>query len=555
MTVSTPSRLNRPRPPAPPGRAEVRGVLNAPPGVRGPLVWSAALSLLGALGTALAFVLAAQVIAGVLTPPARWPEPGHVLGLALGLGLRAVTGAAREALAQRLATHATAFQRDRLTARLLALGPVALASRRAADLVTLSSELGPRLTPYYARFLPGRAHAAISALVALAVTAWLDPATAGLLLVTGPLTVVFLYLVGLATHAATQAQWTRHTRLAARLLTLTRHLPTLHAFGAVPTYRDVLVRSAGAHREATLRVLRVAFLSGFVMEFGATLATALVAVWIGVRLFGGEATLAPTLAALMLVPEFFGPLRQLGADRHAALDAEPLARDLADLAAVPGAPQGARDISKGAPEVTFTQARAALPGITATLSGTVRSGEHVALRGPSGVGKSALLHALGKFVAHAGEVRVNGVPLDELSAPAWAGQVALVPQAPRLLAASVRDNLRVAAPDADDAALWPVLRHVDLEGVIRALPGTLDAPLGEGGTRLSGGETARLALARALLSGADLLLLDEVTAHLDEDTARALHALIGRAAPGRTVLLVTHRDPPTGWRSLTLEAP
>jgi len=548
--VSITPRMTRPRPPDP-----VRRALNAPPGLGRPLALGAALSLLGALGTALAFVLAARIIAGVLTLPARLPDIGEVLGAALGLGVRALTGAVREALSARLAADATAWQRGRLTARLLALGPVALSGRRAADLVTLSSDLGPRLTPYYARFLPGRAHAAICALVALGVTACLDPATAALLLVTGPLTVVFLYLVGLATHAATQAQWTRHTRLAGRLLTLTRHLPTLHAFGAVPTYRDVLVRSAGAHREATLRVLRVAFLSGFVMEFAATLATALVAVWIGVRLFGGEATLAPTLAALMIVPEFFGPLRQLGADRHAALDAEPLARDLAALDAVPGAPEGTRDAPLGAPALTFHGARADLPGVTATLTGMVASGEHVALRGPSGVGKSALLHALGKYVAHTGQVAVGGVPLDDLNADRWARRVALVPQAPRLLAASVRDNLRLAAPDADDGALWTTLHEVGLDGVVAALPGTLDAPLGEGGTRLSGGETARLALARALLSGADLLLLDEVTAHLDGDTARDLHALIGRAARGRTALLVTHRDPPPGWRTLTLEAP
>ncbi|AWT37639.1 hypothetical protein GCM10008956_12380 [Deinococcus arenae] len=507
------------------------------------------------MGTAAAFVLGAQLIAGVLTSRPGSADPHLLLGTVLGLTVRAAAAALRERVAQQVGTHAVTWQRDRLSAQLLRLGPVALSGRRLAALVTLSSELGPRLTPYYARFLPGRAHAAISALVALGVTAWLDPATAALLLVTGPLTVVFLYLVGLATHAATQAQWTRHTRLAGRLLTLTRHLPTLHAFGAVPTYRDVLVRSAGAHREATLRVLRVAFLSGFVMEFAATLATALVAVWIGVRLFGGEATLAPTLAALMLVPEFFGPLRQLGADRHAALDAEPLAHELAELDAVPGAPQGHREAPAGAPSLTLMRARAELPGVTATLTGTVGAGAHVALRGPSGVGKSALLHAIGKYVAHTGQVTVSGVPLDELERSRWASRVALVPQAPRLLAASVRDNLRAAAPDADDGALWTVLRNVGLDDVVAALPGRLAAPLGEGGTRLSGGETARLALARALLSGADLLLLDEVTAHLDEATARDIHTLIGVAARGRTALLVTHREPPPGWPTLTLEAP
>lgn len=525
--------------------------LAAVPGSPATLALSAGLSLLGALGTALAFVQAAEWMAALLRGPAPMTPP--YWSVALGLGLRAAAAAARDALTQAFAARAVRTWRERLTDAALALGPVALAGRRTADLLALSAELGPRLTPLFARYLPGRAHAALSGLVALTVTAWLDPATAGVLLVTGLLTVVFLWLVGLATHAATDAQWAQHTRLNARLLTLTRHLGTLHAFGAVNTYRDVLVRSAAAQRGATLRVLRVAFLSGFVLEFAATLSTALVAVWIGVRLFSGEVTLAPTLAALMLVPEFFGPLRQLGADRHAALDAEPLSAQLQALLSVPRAPQGDVRLPEGPLTLSLTGARAALPGLTATLDAHLSAGAHVALLGPSGSGKSALLHALGKYVGHDGEILVNGAPLNSLQAQAWAGRVALVPQHPRLLAASVRENLRLLAPHTADPAVQRAVDAVGLRATVDALPRGLDEPLGEGGTLLSGGETARLGLARALLAGADLLLLDEVTAHLDDETAQDVHRLVARAAAGRTVVLVTHRAPPPGWPVLHLK--
>ncbi|WP_216326198.1 ABC transporter ATP-binding protein/permease [Deinococcus aestuarii] len=531
-----------------------RSLLLGPASLRRELAVSGVLSVLGLLATAAAFVLTARVIAAGLLQ-GQSPGPSTVVTVAALLLARAGAGAARERLGTRLAARLIGTWRTRLSEASLRLGPVALADTRGADLATLDAELGARLTPYYARYLPGAVHAALAFAVVLGVTAWLDPATAGVLLVTGPLTVVFLALVGLATGAATERQWLAHTRLSARLLTLVRHLPTLHAFGAVAPYRDVLARSARQHREATLGVLRVAFLSGFVMDFAATLATALVAVWIGVRLFGGSAELAPTLAALMLVPEFFGPLRQLGTDRHAALDAGPVAARLQELLTRPLAPSGEGRVPVGVPHLSLNGAHADLPTPTAPVSAELPPGTLAALRGPSGSGKTTLLHALRKHVPHLGSIRVDGTPLDDLRAPDWQARVAFVPQHPRLIAGSARDNLRLAAPDAPDAELERVSEAVGLSDVLHALPAGFDTPLGEGGALLSGGETARLALARALLSGADVILLDEVSAHLDPQSEAELYAVIGRAFAGRTVLLATHRAVPPGWREILLGAP
>ncbi|TDE85242.1 ABC transporter ATP-binding protein/permease [Deinococcus sp. S9] len=521
------------------------------PGVR---AWLLGLSLGEVAATAVAFVLAARLMAAALLER-HLPSPGEVGWVAALLLGRALLRAGRERLSTRFAARAVHGWRTRLADLALTLGPVALSGTRGAELATLDAELGPRLTPYYARYLPGTLHAGAAFAVLLPVAWWLDPLTGGLLLVTVPLTVVFLVLVGLATHAATERQWQAQTRLAARLLTVLRHLPTLHAFGGVAPYREVLRASGEEHRASTLRVLRVAFLNGFVLDFAATLATALVAVWIGVRLFGGAAQLAPTLAALMLVPELFGPVRQLGQDRHAALDAEPLAVRLRALLTRPPVPSGTARVGAGVPRLTLRGARADLATPTTPVTVTLPPGTHAALRGPSGSGKTTLLHALLGHVPYAGAIEVDGLPLGALDLEAWRARVAYLPQHPRLLAASVRDNLRVARPDAADAELEAAARATGLHELIESLPEGWETPLGEGGVLLSGGETARLALARALLTGADVLLLDELTAHLDPESEAELHAVIRQALRGKTVLHATHRPAPPGWLEVPLGIP
>ncbi|MFC5849646.1 ABC transporter ATP-binding protein/permease [Deinococcus petrolearius] len=540
----------RPTPAPAPGRA--LGWLSRPAAVRRALALSTLLSAATLACTGAAWIVAARLIAAGLLEGALPTPPELLLVGALLLG-RTGLNALRESLGARLGARMVRFWRTRLAAQALALGPAAGEGETGtAGLLDLDREL-TRLTPYYARYLPGAAHSALAFVAVAGLTFWLDPLSGGLLLVAGPLAALLLALVGLATGAATERQWLAQTRLSARLLTLVRELPTLHAFGGTATYRDVLARSAAGQRETTLRVLRVAFLSGFVMDFAATLSTAVIAVWIGVRLFGGTAELAPTLAALMLVPEFFGPLRALGADRHAALDAEPLAARLRALLSREAAPQGAARVAAGVPTLTLYGARADLGArVPGTLSVVLTPGTHAALRGPSGSGKTTLLRAVRKHLPHAGEILVGGTPLDTLEAAPWQARVALVAQHPRLLAASLRDNLRLSRPESTDPEVWAALEATGLAGLVRGLPDGLDTALGEGGTWLSGGETARLALARALLSGADVVLLDEVTAHLDPASEAQVYAAISRALAGRTVLLATHREPPAGWPVLTL---
>ncbi len=535
-------------------RSPVPRFLMSLPELKLSLAFSSLYSLTEVAGTLFAWIVAARLISAALLSHTL-PKWSDLLLVAAGLLVRALAQSFRARHNAHSAARSVRRWRDRATAAALNLGPAALAGEQSSDLALLNGDLEARLTPYYARYLPQAAHAAVAALAVLAATLWLDPPTALVLALTGPLTVVFLALVGLAAQAETEQQWLAHLRLGARLVTLTRNLPTLHAFGQVQTYRALLDTSAAAHRVTTLKVLRVAFLSGFVLDFAATLSTALAAVWIGVRLFGGHAALAPTLAALMLMPEFFGPLRQLGADRHAALDAEPLARRLQALLSVQVAPSGELTRPPAAPHIILHQARADLKAPIFPLTLDLAPGTHLALRGPSGSGKTSLLHALRKHRPHTGQVLVDGVPLDALNAANWQAQVAYVPQSPRLLAASVWDNLRLLRPQASDAEALETVRQVGLNRVLGSLPSGLDTLLGEGGVLLSGGETARLALARVLLSGAGLVLLDEVTAHLDDETATQIGAVIGQVFAGRTVILATHRAAPAGFREVPLTRP
>ncbi len=492
--------------------------------------------LLARLLNALAF---GGVRVGTLTPA--------LLGLAGLLALRAVLAALREGLLGALAARTTALLRARLTARLERLGPLALAGERGAELATTALSGVDRLTPYLARSLPQAAHAGVFALAGLAALLVLDPLSALIVALTLPTCVLFLWLVGLAAGQAADAQWAQLTRLGARTVGALRALPTLRAFGQAANHRRALAQEAEGYRAATLRVLRLAFLNGFVLDLAATLSVALVAVTVGVRLFEARLPFVEALAVLLLVPEVFAPLRQLGADRHASLEAAPAAARLYALLDTPEVPSGARAAPNRAPHLSLRDLRVTLGGadVLAGLSLELPPGAHVAITGPSGAGKTTLLHALLGYAPHAGEVLLNGVALGAHDLAAWRRAAPLVTQRPRFLAGSVRDNLR-AVTAADDGALSAALLSVGLTA-------PLDTRIAEDGHPLSGGERARLALARALLAPAPVLLLDEPTAHLDPRGEAELLARLVRPLRGRTVVLVTHRAVPSGFTRLELQ--
>ncbi|MFE9743413.1 thiol reductant ABC exporter subunit CydD [Saccharothrix saharensis] len=398
---------------------------------------------------------------------------------------------------------------------------------RAGSVATLVVKGVDAVEPYFAGYLPQLVVAAVVPVAVVVRLSFADLTSAVVVLVTLPLVPVFAALVGMHTRDRTRAQWAGLAVVGGHFLDVVRGLGTLRVFGRAAAQAATVRAMAGAHAAATMRTLRVAFLSALVLELVATLSVALVAVPVGLRLLHGGVTLPVALLVLLLAPEAYLPLRAAGAQFHAS------AEGLAVLEAVP-APKGRTVATARVPdvrtaEIVVERAVVRYPGRAplGPLSVRVGAGERVGLVGPSGVGKSTVLALLLGFVTPAeGRVLVGGVDLGELDRESWLRQVAWVPQRPTLFPGTVGENIALgSAGDVRAAAAEVGLAHlVDAEHP------------------LSSGERQRVALARALVrDGAGLLLLDEPTSRLDGGTEEAVVRATRRLAAGRTALVVAHR--------------
>ncbi|MEK2491277.1 thiol reductant ABC exporter subunit CydD [Kitasatospora purpeofusca] len=551
------------------------------PALRRHLTMSTVLALAGAglvLGQA---ELLAGLLADGFAGRGRWTGPLVALGTVLAL--RALLTWARGALAQRAAAATKRDLRDRLTAHLRDTGPRRLAAGRHGETATLLTRGLDALDPYLTGYLPTMAATAVVPLVVVVRLGLADWTSALIVVITLPLIPVFGALVGLHTAQRTARQWRLLARLGGHFLDVVAGLPTLRAFGRERHQTRVVREMADAHRRATMRTLRVAFLSSLVLETVATLSVALVAVPVGLRLLDGALDLRTALIVLFLAPEAYLPLRAAGAAFHDSAEGIAVAErvftvldDTDDTnstdgtnAAGPATAPAARLLVRApAPVPEARTARLVLDGVTvhhpdraepalADVSLTVHPGEHLALVGPSGAGKSTLLALLLGFVAPGtGRVLVDGTDLAALDPDAWLAQVAWVPQRPHLFATSVADNIRLGRPDATDAEVRAAARAACADGFIAALPQGYDTVLGEHGAGLSAGQRQRTALARAFLKDAPLLLLDEPTAHLDPESEAAVTRATAELMRGRTAIVVAHRTGllPHADRILTVRA-
>lgn len=396
------------------------------------------------------------------------------------------------------------------------------------------------LDGYFARYLPQLVLAAVVPLAVAARILMADRLSGVIVAVTVPLVPVFMVLVGMASKKAMDRQWTALQRLSGHFLELLAGLTTLKAFGRSRGQADVVRRAADAQRRTTLATLRWAFLSALVLELIATLSVALVAVSIGLRLVGGSLDLHDGLLALILAPEVYLPLRRLGARYHDAAEGLSAAEEVLARLAEPIPATGTEVLAGGrAPWICLEQVRMRREGRDAPILDDLTidfpPGRCTGLVGPSGVGKSTVLGLiLGLDTPDAGRVMVDGRDLSDIDLGSWRSQIAWVPQRPFLFSGTVADNVRLGRPDADDAALRAAVAAARLD-----VP--LDRQVGTRGSALSGGQARRLAVARALLRDAPVVLLDEPTEGLDTSTERDLLDLVGSALAGRTCVVVTHR--------------
>ncbi|MFC4120240.1 thiol reductant ABC exporter subunit CydD [Nonomuraea zeae] len=499
----------------------------------------------------------AELLAGVLS--GRFTAAA-LAGLAGVVGVRALLAWTQGVFAGRTATGVKSALRHRLLGRLRDLGPGRLAAHRSGELVTLTGRGLDGLDAYLTGYLPSIAVAAVVPVAVLVRLFAADLSSAVIVLVTLPLIPVFGALVGMTTKAVTERQFLALSRLGGHFLDVVRGLPTLRAFGRARYQASVIRQVADAHRSATMRTLRVAFLSSLVLELCASLSLALVAVPIGLRLLGGSLDLTTALLVLLLAPEAYLPLRAMGTRFHASMEGVAAADaafavldgagederdDVRPYQASAGAPSGGAP-SGGAPEIRLEDVTVRYPGrdgaALESVSLTIGPRERVALVGESGGGKSTLLHLVLGFIRPSeGRVLIDGVDLRELDLGGWRARLAFVAQRPHLFATSVADNIRLGAPSAslEDVRRAAAAAHA---GFVADLPEGYDTVVGERGTNLSAGQRQRIALARAFCRpDASVLLLDEPTARLDGRSEAAVVAATADLAEGRTAVIVAHR--------------
>jgi ATP-binding cassette subfamily C protein CydD len=441
--------------------------------------------------------------------------------------------------------------RARLTAHLLALGPAYARVERSGELTNTVVEGIEALDAYFRQYLPQLALAALVPLAILLFVFPLDWVSGLVMLLTAPLIPLFMALIGSLADALTRRQWTSLNRMSAHFLDVLQGLATLKLFGRSREQVRAIARISDQYRDTTMGVLRVTFLSALVLELVATLSTAVVAVQIGLRLLYGYLTFEQGFFVLLLAPEFYLPLRLLGTRFHAGMAGVAAAQRIFEVLDVqPGSGVGVEPAAALSldpnhrlcfEDVFYAYDDGQRPALNG-LSFDIAPSEKVALVGPSGAGKSTVAYLLLRFVEpNQGVITVGGRPLGELSPAAWREHVAWVPQEPYLFYGTIAENIRLARPDANlDEVAWAA-RQAHAHAFIEALPQGYDTTVGERGARLSGGEAQRIALARAFLKDAPLLILDEATANLDPEIEAQVQEAIERLLQGRTALVIAHR--------------
>ena len=441
--------------------------------------------------------------------------------------------------------------------RILKLGPGYTGRQRTGALSTAAMEHVEGLHDFFAHYLP---QLALAVLIPVAILAFVFPlswAAGAILLLTAPLIPLFMILIGMGAESISQRNYQALARLGAHFLDVLQGIATLKLFGRSRGEENSIAEVSDDYRKQTLRVLRVAFLSSAVLEFLSSIAIALVAVYLGMSFlgyfnfgdYGRPLNFAGGFFILLLAPDFYMPLRDLGAHYHARAEAVGAAEEIVKLlsAADPGISGNRNHLA--APDKIRVEChtialayefgkRTALDDVSFALD----AGEHVSLVGASGAGKSSVLNLIMGFVRpNQGRILVNDTPLQDLNPKFWWKHLAWIAQEPVLFHGTIRENILMGSPEASGDAVEDAARSARVLDFCRHMPHGLETPVGEQGRELSRGQAQRVALARAFIKDAPLLLLDEPTAGLDAENEYLVINALKALTAGKTVLQVTHR--------------
>ena len=484
-----------------------------------------------------------------------------LVAVALLALLRAPLLLAGDAFAQQASSRVRSGLRADLTGHLLALGPAYTSRERTGELAGVALDGLDAVDAYVTSFQPARALAVAVPLLVVATILVIDPPTTLVLIFTGPILVLLLAYIGGRTRAITARRFAEVRWLGSFFLDMLGGLATLKMFGRSREQVDTIRTISRQYGDTTMEVLRTAFQTSLVLEWGGAVAVALVAVEISLRLMDGAIAFDRALAVLIIVPEFFLPLRQLATRYHsgaagrvvaarafAILD-EPLPashRGMVWSGDGVGLPAGDHDGGPPGLAIIFRDVSYTYPGriepAVRALDLAIPAGRLTALVGVSGAGKSTIASLLLRFIEpDSGRILAGDMDLALIDPRAWRTGVAWVPQLPHLFHGSVADNIRLARPGATDAAVRAAAREAGADDFIAALPHGYDQAVGERGVRLSGGQRQRIAIARAILADARLVILDEATSQLDAASETVIRDTIRRLTGPRTVLVVSHR--------------
>ena len=531
-----------------------------------------ALAVVMGVGASMALVAqliaVALAVAGVFLEGRTLDDVLPLLGLGLALlVLRTILGVVGELAARRSADHLVGSLRADLTAQVLRLGPTWTSRERSGEISGVLIGGLEAIEDYVTQFVPTRRLAMIVPVLVALLVLVLDPWSVLVLLFTGPLLLFLLMVIGSRTRAVSERRFMEMRTLSAFFLDIQRGIATLKMFGRSREQVDNLDRVSRRYGDATMEVLRTAFQTSLVLEWGATIAIALVAVEIGLRLLDGSIPFERALAVLLITPEFFLPLRALAVRFHVGTagravigrtfeildEPAPLQADEVDEEEEDEGRAGVAASPTPALPAVVEPPGIALEGIAFTYPGrdvpaldgvdlVLRPGESVALVGASGAGKSTVSNLLLRFILpDRGRITVDDRPLSEFATSGWRAALAWVPQRPHLFEGSIADNIRLARPGATDAEVEAAARAAHATEFIERLPAGFATSVGDAGARLSGGQRQRIAIARAFLRDVPVLLLDEATSHQDEVSEAAIADALERLMRGRTTLLIAHR--------------
>lgn len=443
--------------------------------------------------------------------------------------------------------------RAQVMQKINSLGPAYTNTQQSGELVTTALQGIEALDAYFSQYLPQVLLAVILPLIILLVVFPLDWVSGLVFLVTAPLIPFFMALVGKTSENETKKQWKALSRLGADFLDTLQGLTTLKLLGQSKSQVKRITTVSDRYRVVTMNVLRITFLSALVLEMLATISTAVVAVEIGLRLLYGHLVFDQAFFVLLLAPEFYQPMRNLGMRYHAGMTGvtasvrifqlldEPELKRIEIIDKEPAKPDLKQPFRLTIENVSFAYPDSTRDSLS-SIQISLESGKGYTLVGHSGAGKSTLLKLVMRFIEpSAGVIRLNGVDICIFHLTDWRSQISWVSQKPRLFNTSILENIRLDDPTVSEAAVWQALEQAQLADFVMRLPQKLGSPLGEWGARLSGGQAQRVALARAFLKDAPLLLMDEPNVHLDPDLEAMLAVSMEALMKQRTVVTIAHR--------------